>query len=124
MDVISFEKYAHSLELILNKISIIEFDAIVCIKRSGFIMGAFLSNKLDKPLFTQSEITSIPKNFNTILIVDDKIQTGKTIKKIKNRIKKVYPNLKTITASLFIEGDLLTDFYVYKLNKRIRCWYE
>ena len=100
-----------------------EFDAIIAIKRSGWIMGSIYSNLSNKPLYTNSEINSIPEKFSRILIVDDKIHKGKTIKKVTTKLIKKNKVFKT--ASIFIEGNVFSDYYEIKVtNKKIKPWYE
>lgn len=99
-----------------------EFDCIVCLKRSGFILGAYLSNKLNLPLFTASEINSIPKLFTNVLIVDDKICTGKSIKKVERKL--INANKKCQSACLFIESTFLSTFYIAEIKEIVKMWYE
>ncbi len=92
-NIIDFKSYYEDMckLAIVLKANANEFDCIVCLKRSGFILGSFLSNQLTKPLFTTSEINSIPENYKNILIIDDKICTGKSINRVKRRIvTKIY----------------------------------
>jgi adenine/guanine phosphoribosyltransferase-like PRPP-binding protein len=99
------------------------FDCIVAIKRSGFIMGTVMSNRLDIPLFTTSEISSIPSKFKNVLLVDDKICTGKTMRKSQRKLHKFNKSVKT--ASLFIEEDVFTDYWIEYTNKKsIYMFYE
>jgi len=122
MTSISIENYHNDMIDLIPKINC-GFDCIVALKRSGWILGAFLSNKLNKPVFTTSEINSIPDKYKSILIVDDKICKGKSIKKIENKLKK--KNKITYSASLYIEGYVYTDYYVNFLNgKIVKMWYE
>ncbi len=115
--VISKESYITDMETLSIDW---DFDCIVALKRSGFIMGVFLSNKLNKPLFVPSEVDSIPDRFKNILVVDDKICKGKSIQKVINTLKD--KNIKT--AALYIERDVLTDYYVVNLGKIVKMWYE
>ncbi len=119
--IISFEKYYRDM-LILNDIIFSkDFDCIICLKRSGFILGAFLSNQKTLPLFTVSEIKSIPKEFTRILIVDDKICTGKSINRVINKL----PLLISIkTAVLYVESDVKPDIYIEDLGRISSMWYE
>jgi adenine/guanine phosphoribosyltransferase-like PRPP-binding protein len=119
-EIICNREYELALNLLLEKIPKGRFNCIVCLKRSGFIIGAFLSNKLNLPLFTASEINSIPDNFINVLIVDDKICTGKSIKKVLNKLTHKVSE----TACLFIEGTTYTNFFTYDIGKIVKMWYE
>ena len=57
------------------------FDAVYGIKRSGWILGACLSNRLELPLFTKTEIKCIPPKFKHILIVDTVSWTGRSLRR-------------------------------------------
>lgn len=125
MKTIDINKYQRAMDVLLGQLNLIkhQIDAIVCIKRSGFILGVYLSNKMTKPLFTQSEIDSIPNKFKNILLVDDKIQSGATMNKYYCKLKrKGFNNIRT--ASLFIEGTTLTEYFSNYLGYRIKPWYE
>ncbi len=71
--VVPIDTYYSDMKLLSDKINANDYDCIICLKRSGFILGAFLSNQKVLPLFTSSEIKSIPPKFTRILVVDDKV---------------------------------------------------
>lgn len=98
----------------------LDYDAIVCLKRSGFIMGAFLSNKYNLPLFTNSEYGSIPVKFNKLLIVDDKTFSGKSVRKIVNRLR----GREVYVATLVKQGAFEPHFHCLETNEIIKMWYE
>lgn len=134
--VIGLDEYHQDMEILLNKLpkegddsDILFFDCIVCLKRSGFILGAYLSNKGHCPLFTASEIENIPKKFRKILIVDDKIYSGKSMNKVRNKLTKILEKSKDKyilhSSVLYIEGDKnLTNYYVKDVNGSKTMWYE
>lgn len=98
-----------------------DFDCIVALKRSGWILGAYMSNVLEKPLFTYSEIDSIPVKFSRVLVVDDKICKGKSISKALVKLK----NKQTRTACMYVEGLVYPDYYSLDLKGVIhKMWYE
>lgn len=122
MEKIGVEEYNDGL---LHICAVVDkdFDCIVALKRSGWIMGSFLSNQLSKPLFTTSEIRSIPDKFKGVLIVDDKVCTGKSINIVRNRLLSLDKNVKT--ACLFIQRNYFTDYSFKNLNnKTATMWYE
>ena len=130
MKKIDSETYIKDLEEVFRILpkkdkstNVLDYDCIVCLKRSGFIIGAFLSNKGTCPLFTESEIESIPKNFNKILIVDDKIYSGKSIHKAVNKLFNL--GKRTIeTCAMYVEHQLQTKYYILKTNGIVKMWYE
>ncbi len=116
------EQYFNDLDKLLIKLKNIEFDAIVSLKRSGLIMGAVISNKYNKPLYVTSEINGIPTKFSNILLVDDKICTGKTITHPLNKLLRL--DKKVLTASLYIEKDVYSDVWIKETGKTYTMWYE
>jgi adenine/guanine phosphoribosyltransferase-like PRPP-binding protein len=122
-EIVQFEPYLLAMWRIDRKINWEQIDCIVAIKRSGLIMGAYLSNKRHIPLFVPSEINSIPEKYDNVLIVDDKIYSGKTMNKVQNKLvelKKV-----TWTACLYVQKDVVPNYWVEKTNGKITpMWYE
>jgi hypoxanthine phosphoribosyltransferase len=119
--VITSERYLKDMYTLSNRIKLEKIDCLICLKRSGFILGAFLSNQLTIPLFTTSEIKSIPNNFTSVLIIDDKVCTGKSLNHIKHKIN----NKSTIkTACMYVEADYCPDIWVSKLEQIHKMWYE
>ncbi len=114
--------YFNNLEILISKIDF-QFDCIVAVKRSGWIMGVILSNQFDKTLYTTSEIETIPIKFNKILLVDDKTCSGKTLRKYTKKLHSLGKEVKT--ATLYIEDDFFSDFWVeFNENKTEYMWYE
>lgn len=118
---IGIEQYYADMQQLSNKINSNDYDCIICLKRSGFMLGAFLSNQKTIPLFTPSEIKSLPLSFTRILVVDDKICTGKSINKVVNKLPLL---TKITTACMYIESDTYPDIWISKLSQIHRMWYE
>ncbi len=95
------------------------YDCIVALKRSGWPLGIFFSHHAEKPVFTESEVKSIPEHFTKILVVDDKVFKGKSLQKIKLKLK----NKEVITATLFVKREATPDFYCAKFEN-ITLFYE
>lgn len=115
--------YLQDLEALKEKVAQLKIDAIVALKRSGWIAGVYLSNKLTIPVFTPSEIKSIPIEFLVILVLDDKVWSGKSMRKVLNKLK----HKNTLTASLYLEEGYrkATDIWVREIpRKGCRMWYE
>lgn len=120
--VVSMEDYHKAMAELLSKIDC-DFDCIVALKRSGWIMGAFFSNQTGKPVFTPSEIKSLPSKYKSVLIVDDKICKGKALRKVENKLRA--KEKITHSACLYVEGFVFPDYHSQFLNGRIvRMWYE
>jgi len=122
--VINQEDYFRDLLFLKFRLKKIRTDwnTIVCLKRSGFIMGAYLSNQLGIPLFTASEIATIPEKFKNILLVDDKICTGKSLEKVRHKLLNENKNITS--ACIYTEAEVLPDIYQVKLKGIHKMWYE
>ncbi len=119
--IIDYTMYINDMYKLLQLIKSNNYDCIICLKRSGFILGTFLSNQLTLPLFVPSEINSIPNKFTNILIVDDKICTGKSLNKVVNKLP-IHNIIKT--AVMYVQGTALPDIYVTNLQHQYKMWYE
>jgi hypoxanthine phosphoribosyltransferase len=118
--VIDIIKYYNDMQLLLEKLTD-NYDCVICLKRSGWILGVYFSNQKTLPVFTVSEIKSLPVEYTNILIVDDKTFSGKSFKRV---INKLPTNIKYKTASLYKEGIFTPDIYVEDLGVISKMWYE
>ena len=117
-------------------------DAILGIARGGLTLSHFMSQVLNqRNVFTLNtisydgriqkdnvEVFNIPslEKFRKVLIVDDIIDSGKTIEKVMILLKKGYPNIEFKVASLFYKEDALVkpDFTINKADKWIDFFWE
>lgn len=109
------------MKVLSDMINSDDYDAIVSLKRSGWILGVFLSNQKTLPLFTVSEIKSIPTKFIRILVVDDKTCTGKSFEKV---ICKFPETIKYKTACLYKQGTYKPNIYIKNLDNISKMFYE
>lgn len=113
-------EYFEAIRSLIKKLKDKEFDCIVAIKRSGWIGGVFLSNQLNLPLFTCSEIPSIPAKFNKVLLFDDKCCTGKSMHKIFNQLL----DRQVTTSCLFKQGHYRPALIISDKDKIVKMFYE
>lgn len=99
-----------------------KFDCIVALKRSGWMMGAYLSNMRGIPVFSSSEVNNIPEKFRDILVVDDKIWSGRSLLKITHRLYR--QGKRTKAVCLYVEGTVFPDFYVELVGEKVKLFYE
>lgn len=118
-DIIEYFEYCKIFNEIIKDL---DYDCIVSLKRSGFILGVYLSNQNEKPLYSSTELKNIPVKYKNILLIDDKVCTGKSIKKVKNRLENL--SFKVVTGSLFIETEYVPDIYLSKIKKNTKMFYE
>jgi hypothetical protein len=84
---VEFFVRAVELERRILKLDIEPFHALFALKRSGWVLGAMLSNRLRLPVFTRSEIESIPEGFERILVVDTVSWTGRSLRRSASRLR-------------------------------------
>ena len=117
-------------------------DAILGIARGGLTLSHFMSQALSqRNVFTLNtisydgriqkdnvEVFNIPslEKFRKVLIVDDIIDSGKTIEKVMTLLKNSHPNIEFKVASLFYKEDALVkpDFTINKADKWIDFFWE
>lgn len=122
--MISETKYFTDLKLLTQKLESyhIKFDCIVALKRSGFIPGCVISNYLVIPVFIPSEIKNIPNKMQNVLVIDDKICTGKSIEKVKKRLTNAYK--KSTTCCMYVEKNTKPDIWIEETHRSVTMWYE
>ncbi len=128
MKIINPEKYIQDLNKSYELLKDNKYDCIIALKRSGWILGSFLSNKFNIPVFCPGEIEGIEGKFRNILILDDKACTGKSIKKV---IRKILNYNEIYTFVMYKEKDKLyagleyfNFSYLEKLDGIYKMWYE
>ncbi len=115
-------RYFNDLKAFKNKVEKLDIDCMVCLKRSGFLPGAYISFQTNIPLFTTSELDSIPEKFTKILLIDDKVYSGRSIKQWL--VKLIMMNKQITTAALYIQSEYKTDIFGVDLGCQHTMWYE
>lgn len=87
-----------------------DIDVVIGIPRQGLITADIIANTLGIPLATsegfidgvwwQSEHTPVPK-IRKVLIVDDSVGSGKTLKDAKEKLKAAFPKIKFLTGATY-----------------------
>ncbi len=116
----------HRYHRLIEKLALVvygsnwRFDQIVCVARGGMRIGDVLSRIYDLPLATlaaqsyrtdggtvQSELmiaehmsTTVPRLGEHVLVVDDMVDSGVTLKKITETIPQHYPCIKEIKTAV------------------------
>ncbi len=116
-------------------------DAVLAILNGGKYPATFISNYFEIPMFeiriksykgqNQGNIVvygKVPEDlakYRNVLVVDDLVDSGKTIKEAKHLLEK-YPGITTRIATLFLKpsSSEIPDFYVEVDNKWIVFPYE
>ena len=119
---IQVSQYYSDMRLLVSRCSSDKYDAIVCLKRSGFIVGAYLSFQTGIPLFVTSEIGVIPSKFERVLLLDDKVYSGKSIRGWQAKLELM--DKKVTTAAMYLQHEYHTDIYVRDLGCQHTMFYE
>ena len=114
-----------------------KFDAIIAIARGGITLAHMLGEYYDiREVYTintigyndnkkleKTEVFNIPdiKNAKRILIVDDIVDSGDTMKLVLETMSERYPNCEIKSASLFYKNTAVMkpDWYVHIADKWI-----
>lgn len=112
-----YSQFITDVDLLSNQLQNLKIDAIVAVARGGVTLGHFLANKLnnrnlltinsigyeDSQQLQSVEIFNIPdlKDFSSILLVDDIIDSGDTIHEIIKTLQNKFPQLKIKIVSIF-----------------------
>ncbi len=105
-----------------------KYDCVVVIPRSGLAIGQIISQKHGVPLSTPESFIrgeywqsrdSGTKEIKSILLVEDSVNSGRTMKDYQKLIAASNPNLKIATASLFASENSKKwiDHYYIELHK-------
>ncbi len=100
-----------------EKLSNTHIDSIIGIPRGGLIPAVMLSHRLNKPLY----LFPNKKQTGSVMLVDDIVDSGHTLKQHLSYILSNYPAItKVITASINITAKttFIPDFYHEKFTDK------
>lgn len=140
---ISWDEFQNYVEQLAKKIDE-PFDTIICINRGGLVIGRILSDILNLPLGVISAkcyekgsteakeaifhpvISLVGPVGRRVLLVDDLVDTAKTIKKLIKFLKDSYPDIHIKTAVIYkdIKSPYTPDYYLADKNEWIVNPYE
>lgn len=139
-----YEEFLQDAKELYNRVNskIGKPDAIIAIARGGLTIAHMLSLRWDlREVYTlitisyhdgtQGEliiknIPSIPANFKNILIVDEIVDSGKSLKEILNTLCNLNPNHNFYTCAIFQKSTALlqADFYIREPEDWIDFFWE
>lgn len=129
------EEYVGLTKQLIKKLGGLKFNSVLGIGRGGAILGVILSHTFKKPFFyLQAQYIDIkrglievgwsmlPEILPPVLVVDDLVDTGRTMLGIVEHLKKQ----KVLTAVLYLKpwSCYIPDFWVAKTEAWITFWYE
>lgn len=131
------------VDLLVNKVKGNKYDSIMCVSTGGLLLGKMLSDKLSLPLSVISaksydrgnlengkleigNISSVFKIEGKILLVDDLVDSGNTMKKIVEHLSLIKSITKIETAVIYkkTKSTFIPDFYIKETNDWIVFFYE
>jgi len=131
MTFISTREFMKDIET-LSRIIPKDYDVIYCIPRTGFIVGAFLSERWDIPLSIPELLSkgkcwlSRPKSstdklsdcqFKRVLLVDDSVGLNRSMTEAKTLIRKTMKDVEITTAAVWVSFKAKNiDYYVHAIH--------
>ncbi|TLS96216.1 phosphoribosyltransferase [Aliarcobacter cibarius] len=138
----SYDMFKNDTMKLLQMCNNFDADVILAIARGGLTLSHLMSQALNKRnvfiINTISydrkvqkdmvEIFNFPNltGFKRVLVVDDIIDSGKTVKEVLNILKIHYPNIEFKVASLFYKDTAIIkpDYSVNKTDTWIEFFWE
>lgn len=144
---ISWDNYFSHIHNLQSQIeqSKVGFNSIVAVGRGGFIVGVYLSHQLNLPMFSvmcksyddyrnkqnvlkSSDVIGFGGMGNNVLVVDDLIDTGRTLPAVINRITEyeedLHTNVKLAVIVVKKNNNIIPDYWVIKDDRWIIFPYE
>ena len=138
----SYDLFKKDTQLLVDKSRNFEPEILLAVARGGLTLSHLISQALNiRNLYTLNSIHyegekkldtfnifNIPDLFgvNRVLIIDDIIDSGETMKEILYILKEKYPNIEFKIATLFYKSTALIkpDFSVREANEWIDFFWE
>ncbi|OCL82753.1 phosphoribosyltransferase [Arcobacter porcinus] len=138
----SYEMCKEDTKKLTNLIKTFESDALLGVARGGLTLTHLIAQALNqRDVFTINSISyerksqknsvdifNIPdlSEYKRVLILDDIVDSGKTMKAILELLKEKYPNTEFKLATLFYKPTALIkpDFYIHKTDVWIEFFWE
>ncbi|MCW8822115.1 MAG: phosphoribosyltransferase family protein [Sulfurovum sp.] len=135
-----YEDFLTDTKILVEKIDW-KFDSIIAIARGGLSLAQLLGEYYnirevysintigyeDTAKLESVEVFNIPelKYANTVLIVDDIIDSGDTLVKVLQVLRQAYPNVRFRTAALFYKksAKIAPNWYVQEADKWIEFFW-
>lgn len=144
MKYYSYEEFLQDLKDLYRKIDdrVGKPDAIIAIARGGLTMAHLLALRWDlREVYTLNAISyqgdkqgeliiknipSIPEGFNKVLIVDEIVDSGKSLTKIIETLRSLNPSVEFLTSAIFQKPTAIfqADFFIREPDDWIDFFWE
>lgn len=137
-----YDDFEKDVKILAQELNDYPFDAMVLISRGALTFGHFLASALKRrEVYTincisydgtkklnKIKVFNIPKlkKHKKILLIDDIIDSGDTIKKVHKKLLKKYPHLQIKIVSIFYKSasPIKPDFSVKSCDEWINFFWE
>ncbi len=138
----SYEQFITDVKALVAQTRSFEPDAILAIARGGMTLGHAYSHAVDnRNLFTvnsvlydgevrrsHAKLTNLPEldGFRRVLILDDIVDSGETLKSVLRVLHERYPNTDFKSAAIYFkQGAIITpDYYLKEADAWIDFFWE
>jgi len=142
MKYYAYEEFVQDTKKLVELSDGFQADTLLAIARGGLTLGHFFAHAVDnRQLFainsilyekekkgSSCEIFNIPElhDASKVLILDDIVDSGQTIKEVLDLLKKCFPHVEFKIASLFYKPSAVIqpDFYVHEAKEWIEFFWE
>ncbi len=142
MKYYAYEEFVHDTRKLVALSKGFEADTLLAIARGGLTLGHAYAHAVDnRRLFAinsilyekdkkgaSCEIFNAPelKGAQKVLLLDDIVDSGQTIKEVLSLLKQCYPDIEFKIASLFYKPTAVIqpDFYVHEAKEWIEFFWE
>jgi len=138
----SYEDFVNDSKILLKQIKDYEPDALVPIARGGLALGQMIGEALntrevysvnsilyeDTKKLEECKVFNVPNlsNVKKVVLIDDIVDSGESMKHIIAKLKKLYPHCKFKIATLFYKPTacIQPDFTVKEATGWIEFFWE
>lgn len=137
-----YEEFREDVKLLAKQLQNREVEALIGIARGGLTLTHAIASALelrdvysinsigynDTKKLESIEVFNIPElsNYNSVILVDDIVDSGETIEKVLERLQESYPKLTIQTLSIFYKDSAThnPDFKLHHADEWIEFFWE
>ena len=124
----SYDLFVKDTQLLVDKCRDFEPEILLAVARGGLTLAHLMSQAMDMRNLYTFNIFNIPdvSHAKKVLIVDDIVDSGETIREILKVLNEKFPNVEFRLATLFYKKTavLKPDYYIKEANQWIDFFWE